>query len=99
MSQFTMQVTYSDGTDATVELTLDDWCAWEEWSGKTFQQLGDGQVGARDLAYLTWSALKRRWTVPVPFEEWRTTVATFPTIVGSQPRPTRRGRSGVSASS
>jgi hypothetical protein len=98
MNSFTLAVTYNDGTDDQTGLTLDDWCSWEEWSGKSFQQLGENTVGARDLAFLAWTSFARTGKTRKTFEEWRKEVASLPTLAGQDTRPTGRGRSGGSAS-
>lgn len=68
--QLAINVTDQDGTTDRLVAYPADFVAWERKSGRRLSDFAEGGVGMEDLAYLAWSALRRRAGERPPFDVW-----------------------------
>ena len=66
--------------------------AWERKTGRKVSQFADG-IGAEDMAWLVWHALKRSDGTVLPFDKWLDTIVDL----GETPAPKATSDEGPSA--
>lgn len=67
--QLNIAVTDQEGTTEVLTAYPADFVAWERHTGRKLSHLADG-IGMEDLAFLAWSATRRKGGERPPFDVW-----------------------------
>jgi len=95
-----IEANHRDRGDLILDLELEDWIAWEQWSGRSFATFGDEDKppGAKDLTYLSYEAAKRTGVHDGDLKSWTRSLDGFPQFrYGQAPRPTQPAASDDAA--
>lgn len=98
--QLQINVTDKDGVTETLVAYPADFVAWERHTKRKLSDFANGGVGMEDLAYLAWSASRRKGGERPPFDVWLDRLTDLEEADDQdEPTPTQPAASAGSSSS